>query len=70
MQVLYVAELLTVKNPSFSRTQLKCAAMVFDHCLIMILLPVHAVTASHLDVCEDHIPSNETGTNWKYYVVS
>ena len=60
MQVLYVAMLITVNNPSLEQTQLKGAATFFEQSLIMILLPMNAKSAPNLDVCEDHIPSNET----------
>ena len=56
-----------MKTSSVQGTHLKSAASVFKQGLFMM---VNAMSALNLHVCEDHIPSNETGTNWKYYVVS
>ena len=53
--------MITVQTSSLQGTHLKSAATVFEHCLFMILLPVAAESAPNLHVCEDHIPSIETG---------
>ena len=41
--------------------QSQSAASIFEEDLF-VMLPVNAKSASQLHVCEDHIPSNETGT--------